>query len=151
MKNYILLAVMTVMVMGLAAMPVPRIYVQRLVLDDGSMPLVTQEEGKSASEYTLTAQILEIEEAFMSTETHPIHSVAVKNTGDGVRFPHMVIVSIQLGNFRVDWKPGQTMRMVLTHNESGEKVSWDLEIPEGSNLIRHLDEAIVIPPFTRSQ
>jgi hypothetical protein len=149
MKKLLILSILLIVGLTLGALTVPRMYVQKLVLNNGQDPVVTADSGRSANEYILTAQIVEFPDSIMSTQTKPMHSIAVKQVGDGVRFPFTVVASVQLGNFGVDWKPGMTMHMVLTHRASGETKAWDIVIPEGTALIKHLDNPITIPPWSR--
>jgi hypothetical protein len=39
------------------------------------------------------------------------------------------------------------MHMMLTHKASGQTKGWQIVIPEGTNLIKLLDEPLVIPPY----
>jgi hypothetical protein len=135
----------------LLAITIPRVYVQKLILDDSSKPLVTAAEKSSANEYILRAWMEANPEEVISTETHPIHTIAIKEVGHDDKFPRTVIVSIQLGNFKRQWLAGDTMHMLLTHKASGETKGWQLLIPEGTNLIRKLDEPLIIPPQTKNK
>jgi hypothetical protein len=132
---------------SLAGITIPRVYVQKLVLNDGSNPVVTATEKKSANEYVLRAWMQANPDEVISTETHPIHTIAIKEVGDGMKFSKTVIVSIQLGNFKRQWQAGDTMHMMLTHKASGQTKGWQIVIPEGTNLIKLLDEPLVIPPY----
>ena len=129
-----------------AQMNIPRVYVQKLVLSDGSLPQITQAEKKSAEEYLLRAWFEEMPEDVVSTQTHPIQTLAIKEVGKEGVMPQTAIANVQLGNFKHLWKPGDTLHLIITHKETGESRGWSLVIPEGSHLIKHLDEALVIPP-----
>ncbi len=133
----------------LAQMTTPRMYVQKLALDNGKNPSITWQKDKSANEYILKAWINTRPEEVLSTDTHPLHTIAVKQVGDGIKFPFTVIASLQLGNFRNHWKAGEVIMLEITHKKSGQKFSWRQPIPEGTALIKMLDKPIIIPPFKK--
>ncbi|MCK9557882.1 MAG: hypothetical protein PHO85_04670 [Candidatus Cloacimonetes bacterium] len=147
MKKFIVVLSFVLLAFSLAGITIPRVYVQKLVLNDGSNPVVTATEKKSANEYVLRAWMQANPDEVISTETHPIHTIAIKEVGDGMKFSKTVIVSIQLGNFKRQWQAGDTMHMMLTHKASGQTKGWQIVIPEGTNLIKLLDEPLVIPPY----
>ncbi len=147
MKKFIVVLSFVLLAFSLAGITIPRVYVQKLVLNDGSNPVVTATEKKSANEYVLRAWMQANPDEVISTETHPIHTIAIKEVGDGMKFSKTVIVSIKLGNFKRQWQAGDTMHMMLTHKASGQTKGWQIVIPEGTNLIKLLDEPLVIPPY----
>jgi len=151
MRKLICVTILFLAILPFFAMTRPRVYVQKLVLDNGKTPFITFEDKKSANEYILTATILEIPGAFLSTEIHPVHSIAIKQVGNGTTFPYIVIASVQLGNFGTDWQAEQTLHLELTHKLTGQKYSWDVFIPEGTALMKHLDDPLVIPPYTKKK
>ncbi|HCM15090.1 MAG TPA: hypothetical protein DHW79_03935 [Candidatus Cloacimonas sp.] len=132
---------------SLPGITIPRVYVQKLVLEDGSNPIVTAADKQSANEYLLRAWMHANPDEVISTQTHPIHTITIKEVGDDIRYPKTVIVNIQLGNFKRQWQAGDIMHMVLTHKASGQTKGWQITIPEGTNLIKYLDEPLVIPPY----
>ena len=151
MKNILLLTL--IMLIGInclmAQTTTPRVYVTKLVLDNGENPVVTSTDKLSAKEYKVRAYIMENPNDVMSTDTHPWNSIILKNLGDDVKFPKTVILSVQLGNFKDQWKEGQTLKIELQHKKSKQKYSWSVVIPEGSGLMKHLDDPQVIPPYTK--
>ncbi len=153
MKRSILCVILIIMALGLLAQPatLPRTYVQKLVLENGENPSITFDKKVSAPEYTLKVWIVERPKDVMTTAKNPLHSVSVKEVGDGIKFPIMVVASVQLGNFKSQWKAGETLRLELRHNKSKQKTTWDIKIPEGSNLIKLLDDPQVIPPFAKKK
>lgn len=151
MRKIIGLISVLLLALPLVAITIPRVYVQKLILDDGSKPIITAAEKSSANEYILRAWMEANPEEVISTETHPIHTIAIKEVGDNDKFPKTVIVNIQLGNFKRQWVAGDIMHMVLTHKASGETKGWQLLVPEGTNLIRKLDEPLIIPPKTKKK
>lgn len=151
MKKLIYCLLLLLAILPLIAFPIPRVFVQKLILDNGSLPQITQEDKKSANEYTLRAWMEAAPEEVISTETHPINTIAVKIVGkEGVMEP-TAIVNIQLGNFKRLWQAGDIMHIVITHKKSGESKGWTLEVPEGTHLIKKLYEPIVIPPYTKKK
>jgi len=151
MKRSIFLAVMVVFCLSFSAITIPRVYVQKLTLDNGNNPLITWEKDKSANEYILRAWINTRPDEIVSTETNPIQTVAVKQVGDGKKFPFTVIASLQLGNFRSQWKAGEIIYMELTDKKTGKKKTWTQPIPEGTNLIKMLEKPVIIPPYTKKK
>lgn len=152
MKRYILCLLLLAMTLGLIAQPkIPRMYVQKLVLDNGKMPFITWLDKVSAPEYLLEAWITERPFDLLSTDTHSVHHLAVNQVGDGIKTPFFVIAKLQLGNFRYHWSPGETIHFKLTHKESGQILEWEEVIPEGSYLIKHLDDPLVIPPYSKEK
>lgn len=147
MRTLCLLALALTM-MGLT---IPRVYVQKLILDNGKNPVITWDEGKSAKEYYLQAWINTRPEEVVSTDKNPVHTIAVKQVGDGKRFPFTVITSLNLGNFPSQWQAGEVIHLELTHLKSGEKVTWKMPIPEGTALIKMLDKPIKIPPYSKKK
>ncbi|HQQ67264.1 MAG TPA: hypothetical protein PLX77_00410 [Candidatus Cloacimonadota bacterium] len=130
-----------------AQMTLPRVYIQKLVLEDGSVPTFTQKDSKtSAEEYILRAWMEANPDEVISTETHPIHTIALKSIGKEGVFPLTAVASVQLGNFKRPWVEGDILHLVITHKASGESKGWQLTVPEGTALIKKLDEGIVIPP-----
>jgi len=150
MKRYWFALLLTALLLPplAAQMTIPRVYVQRLVLDDGSKPFVTWEKDKSAPEYHLRAWILERPEEIMDSDEHSIHHLTVKQVGNGEKVPFMVVCQVNLGNFPSQWQEGENLHLELTCRETGEQVAWDVYIPEGSALIKMLDTPQVIPPQT---
>ncbi len=145
----LLLAIILVLALPLfAQMTIPRVYVQKLALDDGSLPCLTQIDKASAEEYLARAWMQANPQEVISTDTHPVHTIAIKEVGKAGVMPQTAILSVQLGNFKRQWQVGDTLHVVITHKESGQSKGWQMRIPEGTNLIRHLDEAVVIPPAT---
>ena len=145
----ILLALTAVVLVAQGPVNLPRVYVQKLLLDTGETPQITWDGEKSAPEYLLTAHITDVEGDTLRSDVHPHFTICVKRVGDGVIPEPIVIAYLQLGNFKSVWKSGQTILFELTHVESGEKMQWELLIPEGANLLRRLDEAVIIPPYSK--
>lgn len=152
MKRFILPVIFVVLMLPLFAQTTtPRVYVQRVVLDNGENPKVTVLDKKSAPEYKVQTWIKENPKNILSTEKHSIHHVSLKEVGDGEKFPKMVIITVQLGNFKKQWRSGQTLHVKVTHKKTKKTVEWDIVIPEGTNLIKMLDEPRVIPPFSKKK
>jgi len=152
MKNIILtIVLLALMLPAFAQMTTPRVYVQKLLLDSGKNPSITWQKDKSANEYTLKAWINTRPNEVVSTQTNPINTIAVKQVGDGVKFPYTVIASLQLGNFKSQWHSGEIIYMELTHKKTGQKLTWKQPVLEGSALIKMLDKPIVIPPFSKKK
>jgi hypothetical protein len=148
MKRLIPFILLLIMGLPLLAQPnLPRMYVQKLVLDTGKLPFVTWLEKTSAPEYVLEAWILERPDDMVSTETHSVNHVAVNQVGDGVKFPFTVVAKVQLGNLRYQWEAGETLHLKLKHKASGTVKEWDVLIPPGTNLIKYMDDPIIIPPY----
>ena len=134
-----------------AQMTIPRVYVQKLTLDDGSLPKLTNIDKVSAEEYLARAWMEANPEEVISTETHPPNTITVKEVGKEGVMEQTAVINIQLGNFRRQWEVGDVMHIVLSHKASGESKGWSVEIPEGTALIRKLDDAIIIPPTTKKK
>lgn len=135
-----------------AQMTLPRVYIQKLVLEDGSVPTLTQKDSKtSAKEYILRAWMEANPEEVISTETHPVHTIAIKSIGKEGVFPITAVASVQLGNFERPWVQGDILHLVITHKASGESKGWQLTVPEGTARIKKLDNEIVIPPKVRKK
>ncbi len=152
MKHILLSIILLACFLPLVAqMTTPRVYVQKLVLENGKTPSITWVKDKSAKEYTLIAWINTRPDEVISTETNPINTIAVKQVGDAVKFPITVIASVQLGNFKSQWKAGEVIHLEITHKKSGQKFCWRQPIPEGSALIKELEKPIKIPPFKKAK
>lgn len=150
MKGLIVSIFILLFVLPLLAQPnLPRVYVQKLTLDNGKLPFVTWLDKVSAPEYRLEAWISERPGDLMSTETHSFHHLSVSQVGDGKKMPFTVIVKVQLGNFRNHWQAGETLHLKLTHKATKAVKEWDVFIPEGFATIKYMDEPIVIPPYTK--
>ena len=124
---------------------------QKLTLENGKNPSITQEKDKSANEYILKAWINTRPDEIVSTETHPLYTIAVKQVGDGKKFPFTVIASLQLGNFPSQWEAGEVIYLEITHKKTGQKKTWTKSIPEGTNLIKMLEKPVVVPPYTKKK
>lgn len=146
MKRTLCYLLLLAFLLPLSAITIPRVYVQKLTLEDGSLPKITQIEKSSAEEYVLRAWMQDNPEEVISTETHPIHTIAVKEVGKEGIMVQTAVVSVQLGNFKRQWLVGDILHLVITHKASGKCKGWQVEIPSGTNLIRKLEEAIIIPP-----
>jgi hypothetical protein len=153
MKHYIVCIILLVLVTGILAQPttLPRTYVQRIILENQENPQITSTPKVSAPEYVLKAWIVERPKDVMTTGKQPYHSISVKEVGDDVKFARIAIVSVQLGNFKSQWRAGETLRLELRHKKSKQKVTWDVPIPEGTTLIKHLDDPITVPPFAKKK
>jgi hypothetical protein len=135
-------------VLSLLAQPtIPRVYVQKLILEDGTNPFITWHKNQSAPEYLFRAWILERQNEILSTETHTYYHLAITQVGDGNKVPFMVVSMVNLGNFPSQWHSGETLHLELTHKETGQKVEWDVYIPEGTATIKLLDTPQIIPPY----
>jgi hypothetical protein len=144
-----MIIILITILLPLFSMTTPRVYVQKLVLENGKNPSITWDKDKSAKEYILRAWINTKPKEIISTETNPINTIAVKQVGDGVKFPFTVIATVQLGNFKQQWIAGEILNLEITHRKTGQKFSWKMPIPEGTALIKMLDKPIVIPPFSK--
>ncbi len=129
----------------------PRVFVQRLVLEDGSDPAVTVEENLSAAEYNFQAWIKERPEEVMDTDKNSIHYLRISRVGNGETVPYMVVCQLNLGNFNGLWKEGETLHLKVTHKATKQVKEWEYLIPEGTALIKLLDEPAVIPPYTEKE
>jgi len=153
MKKLLIIAIALMALVLLSAQPrtTPRVYVQKLSLENGENPQISWNGTKSAPEYYVKAYIVERPKDVVTTDKSPINTIAVKEIGDNLKFPISVILSVQLGNFKTQWNAGETLRIELKHKKSGQKHSWDLLIPEGTSLIKKMDEPLVVPPFAKKK
>jgi len=148
MKKVWIITFLMIALCSLFAQPtIPRVYVQKLVLEDGTNPFITWYKDQTSPEYLLRAWILERPEEILSTETHTYHHLAITQVGDGKKLPFMVVSLVNLGNFSSQWHSGETLHLELTHKETEQRVEWDVHIPEGTNTIKLLDTPQIIPPF----
>ena len=120
---------------------------QKLVLEDGTIPFITWYKDQTSPEYLFRAWIWERPDEILSTETHTYHHLAITQVGDGKKVPFMVVSRVNLGNFPSQWHAGETLHLELTHKETGQKVEWDVYIPEGTATIMLLDTPQIIPPY----
>ena len=151
MKRLIILCSIFFLGLSLSSITIPRVYVQKLTLENGKNPSITQEKDKSANEYILKAYINNRPDEIVSTEIHPLHTIAVKQVGDGKKFPFTIIASLQLGNFPSQWEAGEVIYLEITHKKTGQKKTWTKSIPEGTNLIKMLEKPVVVPPYTKKK
>ena len=151
MKRLIILCSIFFLGLSLSSITIPRVYVQKLTLENGKNPSITQEKDKSANEYILKAYINNRPDEIVSTEIHPLHTIAVKQVGDGKKFPFTIIASLQLGNFPSQWEAGEVIYLEITHKKTGQKKTWTQSIPEGTNLIKMLEKPVVVPPYTKKK
>lgn len=153
MKKLLLCSILLLMVMIIMAQPrtLPRVYVQKLILENGENPKITWDKKNSAPEYILKAWIAERPKEVLSTDKNPIHSIAIKEVGGNDVMPLTVVINVQLGNFPSQWKEGETLHLELKHKKSKQKLNWSLIIPAGTNLIKFMDEPKVIPPFAKKK
>ena len=149
MKRLALITIWGLLLLPLLGMTIPRMYIQKLVLEDGKNPLITWEDGKSAKEYTLKAWINTRPEEVVSTETNPSQTISIRQVGDGNKFPFTVVAALQLGNFRSQWLAGEVIHLELKHIKTGQKYSWKMPIPTGTAVIKILDKPIAIPPYKK--
>ena len=149
MKKVLRLIPLLALLMPLMGLTIPRVYVQKLILDNGKNPFITWDQGKSAKEYHLKVWINTRPDEIVTTDKNPIHTVGIKQVGDGKKFPFTVIASLNLGNFPSQWQAGEIIHLELKHIKTGQKVSWKMPIPAGTALIKQLDKPITIPPFSK--
>ncbi|MFA7224114.1 MAG: hypothetical protein WC094_05055, partial [Candidatus Cloacimonas sp.] len=71
MKRFTLFSILLLLCLTLSAITIPRVYVQKLTLENDKNPLITREQDKSANEYILKAWINARPDEIVSTETHP--------------------------------------------------------------------------------
>jgi hypothetical protein len=122
MKKVWITTLLILALLSLFAQPtIPRVYVQKLVLEDGTNPFITWYKDQTSPEYLFRAWIWERPDEILSTETHTYHHLAITQVGDG--------------------------KKELTHKETGQKVEWDIYIPEGTATIMLLDTPQIIPPY----
>ncbi|MDZ4121716.1 MAG: hypothetical protein U1C33_04805 [Candidatus Cloacimonadaceae bacterium] len=74
MKKILLATMLLLAALALAAQPftLPRVYVQRLVLENGENPQITWDGKTSAPEYQLKAWMIERPKDIMTTDKNPI-------------------------------------------------------------------------------
>ena len=145
---------------------VPRIYTQLLVndTDGGELSGVTNNDSKSTAEdYTYTAYITSRPAEIMSTDStlatvpSPVNYIRVFRLGNGTSFPFVSMANVQLAGFTTNWAAGDTVRLELTHKPSGEKVAWELVIPDDETYAIGFKQKhdpfgqIVAPPFSRKE
>lgn len=148
MKKVCITTLLMLALLSLFAQPtIPRVYVQKLVLEDGTIPFITWYKDQTSPEYLFRAWIWERPDEILSTETHTYHHLAITQVGDGKKVPFMVVSRVNLGNFPSQWHAGETLHLELTHKETGQKVEWDVYIPEGTATIMLLDTPQIIPPY----
>jgi len=148
MKKVWITTLLILALLSLFAQPtIPRVYVQKLVLEDGTIPFITWYKDQTSPEYLFRAWIWERPDEILSTETHTYHHLAITQVGDGKKVPFMVVSRVNLGNFPSQWHAGETLHLELTHKETGQKVEWDVYIPEGTATIMLLDTPQIIPPY----
>jgi len=148
MKKVWITTLLMLALLSLFAQPtIPRVYVQKLVLEDGTIPFITWYKDQTSPEYLFRAWIWERPDEILSTETHTYHHLAITQVGDGKKVPFMVVSRVNLGNFPSQWHAGETLHLELTHKETGQKVEWDIYIPEGTATIMLLDTPQIIPPY----
>mgnify|MGYP000850354602 FL=1 len=148
MKKVWITTLLMLALLSLFAQPtIPRVYVQKLVLEDGTNPFITWYKDQTSPEYLFRAWIWERPDEILSTETHTYHHLAITQVGDGKKVPFMVVSRVNLGNFPSQWHAGETLHLELTHKETGQKVEWDVYIPEGTATIMLLDTPQIIPPY----
>lgn len=148
MKKVWITTLLMLALLSLFAQPtIPRVYVQKLVLEDGTIPFITWYKDQTSPEYLFRAWIWERPDEILSTETHTYHHLAITQVGDGKKVPFMVVSRVNLGNFPSQWHAGETLHLELTHKETGQKVEWDVYIPEGTATIMLLDTPQIIPPY----
>ena len=148
MKKVWITTLLMLALLSLFAQPtIPRVYVQKLVLEDGTIPFITWYKDQTSPEYLFRAWIWERPDEILSTETHTYHHLAITQVGDGKKVPFMVVSRVNLGNFPSQWHAGETLHLELTHKETGQKVEWDVYIPEGAATIMLLDTPQIIPPY----
>lgn len=127
----------------------PRVYIQKLVLENGENPAITISKDKSAAEYKFSAWILERPKEVINTDKFSVHHLAITHVGGNDLLPLTVVCKVNLGNFTSNWSPGETLHLKITHKKTKKTVEWDYLIPEGTNLINLLDTPKVIPPFPK--
>ncbi len=148
MKRLWLFLLLAVLLVPVFANMIPRVYVQKVLLEDGTNPPITVIQDTSAPEYNIRAWIKERPEEMMDTDSLRANHLSITQVGDAEKFPITVVVKLNLGNFKSDWVAGETLHFVLTHKESKQVKEWDVVIPEGTALIKMLDEPLIIPPYT---
>jgi len=99
MKRLIILCSIFFLGLSLSSITIPRVYVQKLTLENGKNPSITQEKDKSANEYILKAWINTRPDEIVSTETHPLYTIAVKQVGDGKKIPFYRYCQFAIGKF----------------------------------------------------
>jgi|WetSurMetagenome_2_1015567.scaffolds.fasta_scaffold600176_2 hypothetical protein len=151
MKKILFCLLLVALLLPLAANKNPRVFLQKLVLDNGNDPKITILEDKSAPEYRLQAWIKERPKEKMDTNKQITNFLAVKRIGNGVQVPYTVVAFLNLGNFPSEWTKGETLHLKLTHKKSKAVVEWNVVIPEGGNVINMLDKPQVIPPVSTAK
>ena len=98
-KHALICLLLLILASALFAQPkIPRMYVQKLVLDNGKLPFVTWLDKVSAPEYLLEAWITDRPFDILSTDTHTDHHLAVSQVGDGIKFQLTMVAKLHLSN-----------------------------------------------------
>ncbi len=137
--------------LGAGMNSIPRVYIQKLVLENGANPEITISKDKSAAEYKFSAWILERPKEVINTDKFSVHHLAITHVGGNEFLPLTVVCKVNLGNFPSNWSSGETLHLKLTHKKTKKTVEWDVPISEGTNLINMLDTPQIIPPFAKNK
>lgn len=147
-RKLVILCVATCALLSVAvsakAQSTPRIVTQKLVCDPpyDILNIVTNTTG-SSPDYQIEADILETpgETLSWSPGSDPNPQLYIRKQGDNV------VVAVQLSQFTTQWEAGQTLRVTITHIDSGQYAYHDITIPTGIEPLMILDPVMVIPPF----
>ncbi|HNX03618.1 MAG TPA: T9SS type A sorting domain-containing protein [Candidatus Cloacimonas sp.] len=146
MKKLIILSVLAVLVCTIFATN-PRVYMQKVTLDDGSMP------GNPADTNPIPNYIYEIYNSAeptnvvaTNTSTNP-PNICLKKTGNGTTVPYYVVAYVNQSQFNNVWPIGSTLYCKVIYVPTGEFVTWTREVPSGSTI---LDTTIpyIVPPYS---
>jgi len=144
----------------------PRIYTQLLVNDSdgGELTGITNNDARSTAEdYIYTAYITSRPAEVLSTDStfatvpSPVQYIRVFRLGNGTTFPFVSMANVQLGGFTTNWAAGDTVRLELTHKPTGEKISWEIVIPDDNTSAIGFKQAInpieqvIAPPFSKKE
>lgn len=156
MEKRIIVALIFIAMVTFVFAGTPRVYIQKLTLDDNSMPAITNPGTETSSDYILTADIIETPGEVVTTQNPAPDGYTYKDatqlkvfrSGNGTSVPYYSATFLQLGTFNTQWLPGNTIDMTVTHIASGETANWTFVIPEGTNVINIQEPTQVIPPYS---
>jgi len=145
MKKSLFLIVLAILVTALFA-GTPRTYLQKCVLDDGSMPDVQNTGTTHNPNYILRAKNLTTLEELGTDLGSPTTTIRIFKSGNGTNVPFYCGAYLQLGTFPTQWVSGEVIQFTVTHIPTSEVGTWNWTIPAGGTGVNILDPAGVIPP-----
>jgi len=147
MKKILILSILSVLTLAVFAVN-PRVYMQKVTLDDGSLPGEPIAVNVPLPDYIYEIYNSEYPTNIIATNTSTNPpNICLKKTGNGTTQPYMIVAYVNQSQFANNWPIGSTLYCKVIYIPTGEFVTWTRVVPSGSTIL-DTSTAFIVPPYS---